>query len=107
MSCQPWTREQDLAVLYLKIAYGDELRRFQNFPAVFALAKGMNRSIESIYMRKANFDSLDPAVPWKGLSNAAKLTKLTEKIWNEYEHDPDRVLCEARRAYQGLAGASL
>ena len=99
MARQPWTREQDLAVLYLKIQYQGELAL--GHQAVSTLAGAMNRTEASVWMRKGNFDSLDPSVPEAGLSNAARLTV---DIWVEYEHDPDRILSEARRAYLNLVG---
>ena len=59
----------------------------------------MNRTEASIWMRKGNFDSLDPSVPGAGLNNTAKLTV---DIWAEYERKPERVSAEARRAYLNL-----
>ena len=100
MARQLWTREQDLAVLYLKIRYQGELA--SRHPAVSALAGAMNRTDASIWMRKANFDSLDPSVPGAGLSKASMLTV---DIWAEYERDSDRTLAEARGAYRNLVGA--
>ena len=94
MTRQRWTREQDLAVFYLKVEYQGQLS--QGHPAVHALASAMNRKVASIWMRKGNFDSLDPSVPGVGLRNAAKLTV---DIWAEYAWNPERVLSEARRAY--------
>ena len=97
MSRQRWTREQDLAVLYLKVEYHGQLK--QGHPTVHALADAMDRTVASIWMRKGNFDSLDPSVLGVGLRNAAQLTV---DIWAEYERNPERVLSEARRAYLPL-----
>ena len=97
MSRQSWTREQDLAVLYLKVEYHQQLT--QSHPSVHALADAMNRTVASIWMRKGNFDSLDPSVPGVGLRSAARLTV---DIWSEYERSPERVFAEARRAYQSF-----
>ena len=94
MTRQTWTRDQDLAVLYLKVEYGRQLS--QRHPAVVALADAMNRTVASVWMRKGNFDSLDSSMGGLGLSNAAKMTV---DIWDEYERNPERVLSEARRAY--------
>ena len=68
-------------------------------PAVHALACAMDRTVDAVWMRKGNFDSLDPSVSGAGLSNAAKLTV---DIWAEYERSPEQVLSEARRAYLAL-----
>ncbi len=94
---QPWTREQDLAVLYVKLKHKEQLT--STHPAIRTLANSMNRTEASIWMRKGNFDSLDPSVPGVGLSQSAKLTR---DIWAEYEKDPERVLAEARGAYLKL-----
>ena len=94
MSPQAWTREQDLAVLYLKVEYHGQLT--QGHPAVSALADATDRTVASIWMRKGNFDSLDPSVLGVGLRSAAKLTV---DIWSEYQRNPEQVLSEARRAY--------
>ena len=94
MTRQLWTREEDLAVLYLKVEYEGQLS--QRHPAVLALAKAMNRTMASIWMRKGNFDSLDHSVGGVGLTKAAKLTV---DIWVEYSQNPEQILSEARRAY--------
>ena len=94
MRPQRWTREQDLAVLYAKLAYRGQLTF--NHPAIGMLAKAMNRTEASIWMRKGNFDSLDPSVSGVGLNHPAKLTV---DIWTEYEREPAQTFVEARRAY--------
>ena len=97
MPQQRWTREQDLAVLYLKLEH--EGRLTQGHPAIGMLAESMNRTEASIWMRKCNFDSLDPSVPGTGLNHPAKQTV---DIWAEHERDPVRVRAEARSAYLNL-----
>ena len=99
MPHQKWTREQDLAVLYLKLEYAGRLT--PTHPCILQLARAMRRTEASIWMRKGNFDSLDPSVPGSGLNHPAKLTV---SIWAEYEKNPDGVLAEARRAYLTLSG---
>ena len=96
MPSQRWTREQDLAVLYLKLEHQGRLT-----PAhadVGKLARATNRTEDSIIMRKRNFDYLDASAPG-GLGNTANLT---ERIWAEYEKDPKGVLSEGLRAYLKL-----
>ena len=90
---QRWTREQDLAVLYVKLEHKGQ-------SAIGMIAKAMNRAEASIWMRKGNFDSLDPHAG-TGLNHTAKLTK---DIWAEYEEAPERLFAEARRAYLCIAG---
>ena len=97
MAYQPWTREQDLAVLYAKLEYGSQ--RFRTHPDIGRLVVAMGRTRSSVLMRIGNFDSLDTSVPTGGLSNAASLTR---EIWNEYEHNPEQVFTEAREAYRKL-----
>ena len=90
---QRWTREQDLAVLYVKLEHKEQ--------SIGMIAKAMNRTEASIWMRKGNFDSLDPSKPGTGLNHAAKLTK---DIWAEYEESPKRLFAEAHRSYLRIAG---
>ena len=95
-----WTREQDLSVLYLRWKYGHQLA--QSHPDIKRLADAMGRTEASIWMRKANFDSLDPSVPG-GLRNAAGQTR---DIYHEYQCDRNRVLAEARKSYSNLLSKS-
>ena len=97
MSRNPWTRQQDMAVLHLKLKYQHQLTL--GHPAIRSLAKAISRTEASIWMRKCNFDSLDPSVPGRGLNHPANLTV---SIWAEYERDPKRVMAEARRHYLTL-----
>lgn len=98
-----WTRKEHLAVLYLKIEYGEELTLYHNLEVVMALARAMHRSIDSIYMRKANYDALDSSASGKGLSSTSRST---EEIWDEYQRNPSLVMREARRAYQDFVSGN-
>ena len=86
-----------MAVLYIKLEYKGQLT--STHPTIGMLAKAMSRTEASIWMRKGNFDSLDPSVRGAGLNHPAKLTVV---IWAEYERDQERVFAEARRAYLNL-----
>lgn len=99
MPQQRWTREQDLAVLYLKLEPKGRLS--PTHPDVLQLSRAMGRTCASIWMRKGNFDSLDPSAPGVGLNHPARLTRF---IWAEYKSNPEQVLREARRAYMKLMG---
>lgn len=92
-----WARQEDLAVLYVKIEYGGELRSPQNNPIVQALAGAMERTVASVSMRIANFNSLDDFVPIRGLSN---VSSLTAGIWSEYVSDPERIRAESKEAFE-------
>ena len=98
MPSHRWTREQELAVLYI---------RAQNprpsDPRITQLAHAMNRTPAAIWMRKGNFDALDPLMPGLGLSNASRLT---ERVWREYQQNPQRTLAEGRAAYHNLLSHS-
>lgn len=98
MPRQRWTREETLAVLYLKLEHQGRLAPMN--PDVRKLAENIPHNEDAIVMLKRNFDSLDPSVG-VALSKAAQLTK---SIWAEYERDPERVLGEARGAYLSLMG---
>ena len=101
MMHQGWTREQDLAVLYVKLEHKGQLKL--THPAIEMLAGAMKRTKGSIWMRKDNFDSLDSSVHGTGLNHPAKLTV---DIWAEYEAEPERVSAEARRAYMNMTQQS-
>ena len=97
MPYKRWTREQTLAVLYLKLKHPGRLT--VKHSAVQMLAKVIDHNENSIRALKGNFDSLDTSIHGTGLRNAAQLTV---DIWGEYERDPERVFAEARRAYLKL-----
>lgn len=96
MSKNRWTREQELAVLYAKLKYG---QRFRTHPDIDKLAAGMCRTADAVVYRIGNFDSLDPSVHIKGWDRYARQTA---DVWSEYQRDPDRVCAEAHEAYQRL-----
>ena len=100
MQRENWTREQDLAVLFLRLSYGEDLKL--SHPAIGELARAANRTEASIWMRKGNFDSLDSSATGKGLRNAAQLTR---DIWAEFLQDPQRIREESRMAYLQLTKA--
>ena len=91
-----WTRKELLAVLYFYVTLKEELTSPQNHPLIENLAKAMGRTVASIAMRIANYQSQDPAHPGRGLEGGGSYVR----IWQEYEASPDRLLAEARRAYQ-------
>ena len=91
-----WTREENLAVLYMRhigLSYSD--------PAIEELAGAMNRTVASVWMRRGNFDSLDTSVRGLGLSSVSQLTR---SIWADYQQDPAGVLAEAREVFFSLLG---
>ena len=91
-----WTRKELLAVLHFYIKHREELVTPQNHPLTEKLAKAMGRTNASIAMRIANYRSEDPAYPGRGLEGGGPYVE----IWREYEGVPDRLLAEARQAYQ-------
>ena len=93
-----WTRKELLAVLYLYVKRKEELATPQNHPLTEKLALAMGRTNAPISMRIANYRSQDPACPGRGLEGGGPYIR----IWREYEANPDRLLAEARRAYQEL-----
>ena len=100
MALDRWTREQELAVLYAKLEYGQQ---FRTHPDIERLATAIGRTEAAVVKRKANFDSLDPSVHNKGLIRAAQQTK---DVWAEYGCNPDQVFAEAREAYQKLLNSA-
>ena len=55
------------------------------------------RTVASLAMRISNYKALDPAYSGPGLSNPGAPAKI---LWDEYEHEPERVMSEASIAYQ-------
>ena len=96
MKGRRWTRIEDLAVLFLRVEYHDELRSPQNHPLVHSLTDAIDRSVASVTMRIGNFNYLDPSIRGKGLTST---TTLTEQFWAEYVNDPKRILSEGRKAF--------
>lgn len=91
-----WTREELMAVLYLSVRYAKHLTAPQNHPVVHELAEAMGRTVASLAMRISNYKALDPTYSGPGLSNPGAPAKL---LWDEYEHEPERVMSEASIAY--------
>ena len=63
MSPQAWTREQELAVLYLKVEYHGELA--PGHTAVLALAGAMDRTVASIWMAEGQFRRFGYCRTWR------------------------------------------
>ena len=84
--------EQDLAVLYLKVAIG---KNGQKHPDIFKIVKqwgalmppsGCENSILTIWT----------------LQYLEDIGQTTERIWDEYQSNPDSTLAKARKAYLNL-----
>lgn len=88
-------QKEDLAFLFLRVEYHDELRSPQNHPLVHSLADAIDRSVASVTMRIGDFTSLDPSIRGKGLTSTATLA---EQVWAEYVSDLKRVLSDGRKA---------
>ena len=100
---QNWTREQELAVLYLKVEIGKS-GLTQKHPTIDNLAKAMGRTNNAIWMRKCNFDALDNSVPGVGLSKVSNTW--TKPVWDEYQSNPDTTIAKARKAYLKLVNGT-
>ena len=99
MNGKPWSKDEDLAVLYLKETYREQLKL--THPALAKLAGATNRNRAAIWMRKRNFDSLDPSVPGRGLTRTAQQTV---DVWATYQRQPEITMRAARAAYHELIG---
>ena len=96
-----WKCKEDLAVLHLKLEYGESVRL--GHPAVFALGRAMEGSTEasisirrSIRARKNNLDALERGTAF---DHAADCTKA---VWRKYQEDPAQTREQAERAYLNL-----
>ena len=99
MPRQNWTRDQELALLYLKVEIGKN-GLTQKHPVIGKLAKAMGRTNDAIWMRKCNFDALDNSVTGVGLRKVSNTW--TKPVWDEYQSNPDATLAKARKAYSNL-----
>ena len=88
-----WTRDQQLAVLYLKFTYRD-----WGHPKIAAFAGATGRKPGALKALGRKFDFLDPEIDG-GFPNPSRLTR---DIWAEYENDPEGVMSEAYMAYVRL-----
>ena len=92
-----WTRKEHLAVLFYEVTLRDELTSPQNHPLTEQLAKAMGRNVAAISYRIGNYRALDDDWPGDGLDGGGAMV---DKIWREYEANPDQLLFEAWRAWQ-------
>jgi len=88
-----WTRDQQLAVLYLKFTYRD-----WGHPKIAAFAGAIGRKPGALKALGRKFDFLDPEIDG-GVPNPSRLTR---DIWAEYENAPEEVMSEGYMAYVKL-----
>src|SRR5690606_28957035 len=57
-------------------------------------------------MKLANLASLDPAITQSGRSGLRGASVLDKALWQEFQHEPDRVALESQEAMDQLAQQS-
>ena len=104
MNGRPWTRDEDLAVLYLKETYREQLKL--THPALAELAGVTNRNRDAIWMRKLQLrqprsigtrPGLDPYRP----ANEGRVGSLSAPTGDHPTSSPRR-LSEAQRSQRRL-----
>jgi predicted restriction endonuclease len=101
-----WTRDQLIVAfnLYCRTPFG---RIHNKNPEIIALAKAINRSPSAVSWKLANFSSLDPSVTSRSLSGATHASSLDREIWDEFNHDWERLSFESEELKAKLLGRSI
>lgn len=100
-----WTRDQLLVALnlYCQLSFGQFDRRT---PLIIETAKLIHRTPSALAMKLANLASLDPAITQSGRSGLRGASVLDKALWQEFQHEPDRVALESQEAMDQLAQQS-
>jgi len=96
MPANNWTREELILAfnLYCKIPFGTiHIRN----PQIIALAKILGRTPSAISWKLANFARLDPSLQDRNIAGAAHGSKLDVEVWEEFNHDWDKLAFESEK----------
>lgn len=96
MPSNKWTREELILAfnLYCKIPFGTiHIRN----PQILALAKILGRTPSAVSWKLANFARLDPALQNRNIAGASHGSKLDVEIWEEFNHDWEKLSFESER----------
>lgn len=94
MANNRWTREELILAfnLYCKIPFGKIHNRN---PDIIKLAALLERTPSAVSWKLANFARLDPSLKERNISGATHGSKLDIEIWDEFNHDWDRLSFES------------
>jgi putative restriction endonuclease len=101
-----WTRDELIVAfnLYCRIPFG---RIHPRNPEVISLAKALRRSPSAVSWKLANFARLDPEIRGRNRTGATHGAKLEQVVWDEFNHDWDRLAFESEELRSRLVGAPL
>src|SRR5687767_7854743 len=96
MPANNWTREELILAfnLYCKIPFGKIHNRN---PEIIALARILGRTPSAVGWKLANFARLDPALQKRNIVGAAHGSKLDIEIWDEFNHDWNKLAFESEK----------
>ena len=90
--------------LYCKTPFG---RLHRQNPEVIELARLIGRTPSAVSWKLVNFASLDPTLKKRGISGASHGSIADQAVWDEFNHDWDRLAFESERLRAQLAGSPL
>ncbi len=96
MANNRWTREELILAfnLYCKIPFG---KMHSRNPEVIKLANLLGRTPSAVSWKLGNFARLDPSLKERNISGAEHGSKLDIEIWEEFNHDWDRLSFESEK----------
>lgn len=100
-----WTREELIIAfnLYCKISFG---RIHIHNPQIIELAKALGRTPSALSWKLANFARLDPALRRRNIVGAAHGARAEIEVWNEFNHDWERLSFESELLLQKMTGCA-
>lgn len=98
-----WNRDQLLVTfnLYCKLPFS---KTKANNPTVIETATLIGRSPSAVAMKLGNFGSFDPALKSKGIKGLTRAAKADKDIWEEFNHNWQKLSLESEIAAARLIG---
>ncbi len=103
MPSNSWTREELIVAfnLYCKTPFGKIHNRN---PEIISLAKILGRTPSAVSWKLANFARLDPSLQDRNITGASHGSKLDIEVWNEFNHDWEKLGFESERLLAETTG---
>ncbi len=92
-----WTRDEEILAMD---AYVSGVKDKESDPRFKELCELLDKPFDSVRMRFANYNYLNPEHPRKGLSGGK--TPKIQKVWDEFADDPDRLNSTANTIKQHI-----
>ncbi len=106
MPSNNWTREELIVAfnLYCKTPFGKIHNRN---PEIISLAKILGRTPSAVSWKLANFARLDPSLQDRNIAGASHGSKLDTEVWNEFNHDWEKLGFESERLLAETTGRKI